>query len=43
MNNLISNSIDSYENNPGEIDILIKKEKDIVKFKVTHGKEYLKM
>lgn len=39
MNNLISNSIDSYENNPGEIDILIKKEKDIVKFKVTdYGK-----
>lgn len=39
MNNLISNSIDSYENNPGEIDILIEKEKDIVKFKVTdYGK-----
>ena len=39
MNNLISNSIDSYENNAGEIGILIEKEKDIVKFKVTdYGK-----
>ena len=35
MNNFISNSIDSYQNNPGKIDISIDKEGDVVKFKVT--------
>ncbi|MDQ2087620.1 HAMP domain-containing sensor histidine kinase [Herbivorax sp. ANBcel31] len=35
MNNFISNSIESYKGDAGKIDILIDKEDDMVKFKIT--------